>query len=467
MIGYCSKNIENSVDIYLDNIERTFCQSTGCRLNLSMSIFSTLRNTVIIIHAPLGCGAANTSFMNRITKFQKLKDKDADGPIWISTNLDELDSINGGESKLEETILYAENKFRPENIIILNSCVPALIGDDIEGIISQIQEETEAKIILINCEGFKPRKMEKPFDAIYKGMLNNLPNNKSKINGENLKVNLLNTFQMSMADEDELIRLLRGIGLKVKAFPCYSRPNEIEDILDAALNISVTNADDYFVQYIETEYGIPYVLKNVPKGIEGTNEWIRDIAGNFGLEERAEKFIDKENKELLKALKPFKGSLAGKTALLIGGSIRTFAMTELLDFLEIRILDINGGKHSSFTPEGIEELINNEENRIFDMMTAQSFEKANIIERLKPDICIGGIGGTEHGIPSFSIFGQDQISMGYSGVFEAARKLNRIFKNTSFSKNIGKNSKSPYRVEWYEKNPFSYRDDFGKSSGSI
>ncbi len=467
MAGYCSKDIGSSVDIYLDNLERTFCQTTGCRLNLSMSIFSTLRDTVIIIHAPLGCGSANTSFVNRTTKFQRFRDKDVDGPIWISTNLDELDSISGGESKLEETILYAENEFRPENIIILNSCVPALIGDDIEGIISQIQEEIEAKIILIHCEGFKPRKMEKPFDSIYKGILDNLPDNKSKTNRENLKVNLLNAFQMSTADEQELVRLLEGIGLKVNVSPCYLRPSDIKDVLDAALNISTSNADSYFVQYMRAKYGIPYVLKNMPIGIDNTNKWIRDIARFFNLEERAEDLIDKENKELMKALKPFKGSLAGKTALLIGGSMRTFAMTELLNFLGIQILDVNGNKYSSFTPEIIEELINDKENRIFDTMTAQSFEKANIIERLKPDICIGGIGGMEHGIPSFSVFGQDQISMGYLGVFEMVRRLDRIFKNTSFSKNIGKNSKLPYHREWYEKNPFSYRDESGKSSGSI
>ena len=175
---------------------------------------------------------------------------------------------------------------------------------------------------------------------------------------------------------------------------------------------------------------------------------------------------EEENKELNKALEPFKNSLQGKTVLLTGGGARTFATTNLLNYLGMHILDINGKRYDSFSSESIEKLINDKENRIFDIMTVQTFERANIIEKLKPDICIGNMGGNKQGVSSLSIFGQDHMSMGYSGVFEIARKLNRVLKNTSFNKNIKENAQMPYLEEWYEKDPFSYRDEL-RTPGSI
>jgi nitrogenase molybdenum-iron protein alpha chain len=46
--------------------------------------------------------------------------------------------------------------------------------------------------------------------------------------------------------------------------------------------------------------------------------------------------------------------------------------------------------------------------------------------------------------------------MGYAGVYEVARRLARVLKNTSYSKNLVKHSQLPYRKQWYEEDPFSY-----------
>jgi len=65
---------------------------------------------------------------------------DAVGRTWFSTNLSEMDVVNGGEEKLTAAILEAERRFRPHAIFIGNTCVPALIGDDIDNVVASLQE---------------------------------------------------------------------------------------------------------------------------------------------------------------------------------------------------------------------------------------------------------------------------------------------------------------------------------------
>jgi nitrogenase molybdenum-iron protein alpha chain len=79
---------------------------------------------------------------------------------------------------------------------------------------------------------------------------------------------------------------------------------------------------------------------------------------------------------------------------------------------------------------------------------------------LKPDVFVGHPGGNgwanKQGIPVFPLFGQTYNYMGYLGTFEVARRLNRLLKNTSYSRNVSRNVGLPYRKDWYDQDPFSY-----------
>jgi len=60
----------------------------------------------------------------------------------------------------------------------------------------------------------------------------------------------------------------------------------------------------------------------------------------------------------------------------------------------------------------------------------------------------------------FPLFGPSYNYMGYSGVFEVARRLNRIFKNNQFNKNLAENTDLPFKKEWYAKDPFAYITEY-------
>ncbi|AEV68888.1 nitrogenase component 1 [Acetivibrio clariflavus] len=476
--GSCCELARKGKKGCLNGVKRTFAQTQGCQLNLSLAILNTIRNAVIVVHGPIGCGGGSLSMAGVNKGFQKLRDPNAKGVIWLNTNLDDNDVVNGGEEKLRQAVLYAEREFRPEAIIVVNSCVPAIIGDDIDSILEDLQKQVNAKIVPVHCEGFKTKIMASAYDSVYHGILRNLvdrPEEEEKVVYEDelevikekyrksRTVNILNVSSMSRQDEEELIRLVKALGLEVRIYPCYASPDDFAYVGEAALNVSIcATHDDYFVEHIKEKYGIPFVLRSIPIGIKNTNQWIMDIASFFGLEEKANKLIEVETKELKEALEPFKEQLKGKRVFLGGGEIRILSTAELLQSMGMEVIGLKGYHYDRFA-EPLLDMIENNENIVFNVATGQPFEQANLLNRLKPDLYIGHIGTNgytaKQGFPIFPLFGQSSIYMGYQGAYEIVRKIARVLRNPSFNRNFVGNSKLPYRDEWYEQNPFTYIDD--------
>jgi nitrogenase molybdenum-iron protein alpha chain len=257
----------------LSGYKRTFAQTQGSQLNLSLAILNTIRDSVIVVHAPLGCGGSSVGVAGLNKNFQKLRDASAKGLIWVNTNLDESDVIKGGEEKLKEAVLFVDREFRPDAIIVVNSCVPALIGDDLDGVLNALQAQISATIVPVHCEGFKTKIMASAYDSAYHGILRNLLDVKEKLplpddEYEILKekyrisktVNLFNVSSMSADDEVELKRILNALELNLNILPCYAHPDDFSRVDEAALNVSIcATHDDYFVGHIKEKYGIPFV----------------------------------------------------------------------------------------------------------------------------------------------------------------------------------------------------------------
>lgn len=472
--GSCCDLVNKSKKGCLYGTRRNFAQTQGCQLNLSLVILQTIRDAVIIVHGPIGCGGSNMASAGSSKNFQKLRDPGARGLIWLSTNLDEVDVIKGGEDKLREAILHAEREFRPSAIIIVNSCVPALIGDDIDGLVAQLQNEINAKLVPIHCEGFKTKIMASAYDAVYHGILRNLvnpqeyyervvPNNLEELKEKyriSKTVNLLNVSSMSRADEVELIRLIKNLELNVNVMPCYAHPDDFGSATEAAVSVSICPThDDYFAEHLKEKYNIPFILRTIPIGIKYTNEWLRDIARFFGLEDEVEKIISDETRQLEEALVPFRRILQGKRVIISGGEIRAVATAELLQSLGMEVVALRAHHYDYFADELFNEMSGKDTIPI-NVATCQPFEQSNLLEKLKPDVYVGHIGGNswaaKHGVPILPIFGQMQNYMGYIGVFEVARRLARLLRNPSFNRNLAANTRQPYFASWFKEDPFSY-----------
>jgi nitrogenase molybdenum-iron protein alpha chain len=453
---------------------RRFTQAQGCQFTLSLGILNSIRNAVVIMHGPVGCGICSTGNIGQNKSFKQLRDPSAEGLVWLTTNLDEADVISGGEKKLREAISYADREFRPESIIVCNSCVPALIGDDIDNIILDMQRETAAVIVPIHCEGFKTKLMATAYDAVYHGILKKYvryPDRKVPVyepDADRIReayrksrnVNILNVGSMSRSDETEFRRILEGLGLNVTFIPCYAEPEDFQYALETSLNVSLCGThDDYFVGHLEEKYSIPFVVDTIPIGRKNTSRWLRLVAKHFNIEKEAERFIEAENRILDEALEPYRETLKGKRVYLTGGEVRIVATAEIMQDLGMEVTGFKAHHYDQFV-EPIFNALHDVDDVLFSVATNQPFETSNIINRLKPDLVVAHVGGnniaSRHGLPILQLFHPANNYCGYSGVFEVARRLCLKLRNSQFNRQLSLNVALPFKKEWYEKDPFTY-----------
>ncbi len=462
----------------LKNSGRGFGQGSICQLLPGTAILNSIPDSVVIVHGSIGCGSAGHNQNASIRWRQSLSgSSNPRGTLWISTNLNEKDVVSGGEEKLEEAIIEADRRYRPASIIVVSSCVPGIIGDDIDSVAARLQPRVNGTILPVHCEGFKTKIMATAYDAIYHSISRNLLEDedqeedrkiledeleaaKEKLRRSKL-VNLLNVSSMTPFDEKELIRLLNSLGLEVNVYPCFTHPEDMKYATWAALSVSTCPThDDYFIKHLEEKYGIPYILRHMPIGISNTSAWLRDIAKFFNMEDAAERLIKRETSELNEALAPISKNLAGKKAMLSSGEVRTFATAVWLQELGMDIVAVRPYHYDEFGGIELDKLASVNPDLKVNVATVQPFETVNLIERNRPDIYLGhnsdNVWAAKEGIPVLPIYGGANTYVGYTGAFDIARRINRVLKNPSFNKQLKDNVRQPYYRSWYSEEPFRF-----------
>lgn len=460
----------------LQGAQRGFGQGTICQLLPGGSMLGTIPDSVVIMHGSIGCGGTLQSQTTNVRARQvRAGDSNPKGMIWFSTNLNEQDVVSGGELKLEKAILEADRRFRPSAIFIVATCAPGIIGDDIDGVANRLQSQVSAKLLPVHCEGFKTKIMATAYDAVFHAISRNLLEGEEEVEPiveDDLEiareairrsklVNLMNFSSMSPGEQSELTRLLNVLDLTVQVFPCYTHPERMCDATEAALTISACPThDDYFLKHLQEKYGVPYVIGNMPIGIESTNEWLRNIARFFHLEDITESFIAQETSELEKALAPLRENLRGKKVMISSGEIRALSTAVLAQELGMDVVSVRPYHYDEFGEQALDRLTRNQGDVTVNVATVHPYETANIIEKTKPDVYLGHISDSvwaaKLGVPVVPIFHSAYTYMGYTGVFDVARRINRVLKNPSFNKHLRGNVKQPYYQNWFREDAFSF-----------
>ena len=462
--------------------DRSFTQTISCQLFLALQMVLTIPNAVTIMHGPVGCGAQThlVDFAGRSASAQRGIKR---GPlIWTSTNLDETDVIGGGEKKLHDAILHAEREFAPQVIFVASTCTPNIIGDDVDEVANSLRNQVHAKIVPLHCPGFKTKIVASAYDTVYHGLLKYLdleakpyvdfiplnpydPNYEIEAKKYEYRkahtVNLLNASSIGAPDEFELIRLLKALDLNVNVYTEYTKPDDFRLFTQAALNISMCNVhDDYLLEYVEEKYGIPYMIHNMPVGIDNTKQWLLHVAERFGLEERAKAIIEDEEKQLNVALEPLKKQIKGKRVLLSGGVIRVASTAMLLDELGLDIISVRPYHYDNLSDPIYKKFNERFPNVSVNVASNQAFELVNILKREKPDICLAhsasNVWIAKTGVASIPLFSPGANYFGYTGAYELARRIARAVQNTSLQKRAAENIKLPFNQSWYEQDPYHY-----------
>jgi nitrogenase molybdenum-iron protein beta chain len=268
------KGIESSDPLGDDSVE---APKYSCALGGAYGTVLGVYGLVPLLHSGLGCG------LGQLFGQLYAGGQNAGGPFGgtstPTTGLVEEHVIFGGEEKLRKLIKSSIEVMKGDAFALISGCIPALIGDDVEAVIREF--ENEAPIIHINAPGFNGDSYEGYelfFEAVIDQILTPLPKEKGLVN----ILGIVPHQHIFWKNELYVIKkLLENIGLKVNII--FTEPEGFEKLKElpaAEYNLVLSTWNGHrAAKKLEKKFGTPFItFPSVPIGPKQTSKFLRKVA---------------------------------------------------------------------------------------------------------------------------------------------------------------------------------------------
>ncbi|MBK1666063.1 nitrogenase iron-molybdenum cofactor biosynthesis protein NifE [Rhodospirillum rubrum] len=310
----------------------------GCAFDGAKIALQPVTDVVHLVHGPIACEGNSWDTRNVGTS----------GPLiyrWgFTTDLSEMDVIHGGEKKLYRAIKEAVAKYAPPAIFVYQTCVPALIGDDIDQVCKVASERLGLPVVPVNAPGFVGSK--------------NLGN---KLGAEALLAHVIGTIEpgdagptdiniigeYNVAGEFALVKpLFDELGIRIRAcITGNSRYRDLAGAHTARVNMMVcSQAMINLGRGMRERWGIPY-FEGSFYGIGDTSQTLRTIAtllvergATADLIARTEALIAREEAKAWAAMAAYRPRLAGKRVLLYTGGVKSWSVVHALQEMGMEVV---------------------------------------------------------------------------------------------------------------------------------
>jgi nitrogenase molybdenum-cofactor synthesis protein NifE len=419
---------------------RTFSQSSSDDLLATLRLLAGIRDAVTVVHGPRGCAAAELHHYLAGT-----------GGRWGVTNLDERDTIMGADAKLRKAVTVLYRRYRPAVIFIVATPVTAINNDDIQSVVEELHEELELPVVPVYVTGFSSKIRLSGYDAAFHALLKYLGGAApGAVAGDT--VNLLAVGEHPF-DREEAGRLLAALGLTVNLLPDGATVDGFRQAAAARLSLPLNRDDaDYLGARLRDGYDVPYVEAPRPVGLGATGRWLAALGAVSGRAGAASELHEREAAVTLAALKDF--SLAGKRVYLSLPPATAFGVLELVEEWGGEVAGVTVTHLDRLHSARLQELTERRPNLQIHVADGQSFEEANILQRLAPDLYLGSslnVGLLARlGIPVVSL--ADTGIIGYAGARNVARRVAAALRNHAFAETLSR-AILPYQAGWYRRSP--------------
>jgi len=365
----------------------------GCAFDGAQIALLPIVDVAHIVHGPIAC--AGSSWDNRGTR--------SSGPklyrIGMTTDLTEQDIIMGrSEKRLFHSIKQAVETYHPPAVFIYNTCVPALIGDDIEAVCKAASERFETPVIPVDCAGFYGTKNmgnRIAGDAMVKYVVGTREPNpvQESARRPGIKVHDVNLVgEYNIAGELwHVLPLLDELGIRVLCtLSGDARYREVQTMHRAEVNMMVcSKAMLNVARKLESQYGTPW-FEGSFYGITDTTQALRDfgrLLGDPDLTARTEALIEREETRIRAELEPWKQRLTGKRVLLNTGGVKSWSVVSALQDLGMMVVATGTKKSTEEDKARIRELMGEEALMLDDVSPKKLLQ---VVKDYRCDILIAG-----------------------------------------------------------------------------
>ncbi|MBR2255566.1 MAG: AAA family ATPase [Candidatus Methanomethylophilaceae archaeon] len=394
--------------------DRTRRGTGSCASRGAVFAAGRVNDLPIIIHGPASCGyvMSHTQDVHFLTEM-------GTNPNTVgilrnniqSTRMSNDSSIFGGHEDLMRIIRSEADKGK-RTIMVITTCVPGMIGDNLDLIKKRAEEEYPGlNLVVIKADGNLTGGSEEGRLMAMRAIIGFIDADCEPVD---MECNLIddNFIVYSSGRNGEWTeRLLRDLG--------FSKVHKIIDnvFLDEVVGckkniLNVRTFDDPTVngmaEAMAEEKGMRIFSEPLPKGYSETLGWVEKVGREYGIEERASKVAEKIKSDYAAALECHRAFFEGKTVDIIAGILGDddWIIEVLLD-AGIRIKNLfvmrfrmGGGRG----PSPVYESRYKDRLNIREMSNPMEIRMA--VEEDDPDMVIGGVIIGWHG-QQFKEFSRD------------------------------------------------------------
>ncbi|MCK5789780.1 MAG: nitrogenase iron-molybdenum cofactor biosynthesis protein NifE [Ketobacter sp.] len=403
----------------------------GCAFDGAQIALLPIADVAHIVHGPIAC--AGSSWDNRGTR-----SSGADlYRIGMTTDLTEQDVVMGrAEKRLFHSIKQAIEDYQPPAVFVYNTCVPALIGDDVDAVCRASEERWGVPVVPVDAAGFYGTKNlgnRIAGEAMVKYVIGSrepdpLPAGTEREGIRVHDVNLIGEYNIA-GEFWHVLPLLDELGIRVLCtLSGDARFREVQTMHRAEVNMMVcSKAMLNVARKMEENYGIPW-FEGSFYGITDTSQALRDFArliGDDDLSRRTETLIQREEQRVRAALEPWRERLNGKRVLLYTGGVKSWSVISALQDLGMKVVATGTKKSTEEDKARIRELMG-DDVKMLDEGNPKVLLQT--VADYKADILIAGgrnmYTALKAKIPFLDINQEREFGYaGYKGMLELVRQL--------------------------------------------
>ena len=239
----------------------------SCRLFGAYQALSGIEDNIVLLHSVTGChfGTMNFHVAGDMSDMRQ-----------TSTIINDKDVIFNGENSLRKALAYILELYNPGCITVITGCVSQMIGDDVEGVVSEFKHKV--RCIHIQGAGF-----QSDFEEGYEEALLTFAKVfcKRTKRADEPTINILGMLYddyKKEADINALKNLLKG-KVRINCATAGCRFQDFEKLSGSQINI-VFGRGKKLALYMEEKYGQPFIEVDYPYGLEGIKRFL-SVLGNF------------------------------------------------------------------------------------------------------------------------------------------------------------------------------------------
>jgi nitrogenase molybdenum-cofactor synthesis protein NifE len=359
----------------------------GCAFDGAKIALQPITDVAHLVHGPIAC--EGNSWDNRGSK-------SSGSNLWrtgFTTDINETDVVFGGEKRLYKSIKEIVEKYDPPAVFVYQTCVPAMIGDDIDAVCKAASAKFGKPVIPINSPGFVgPKNLGNKLAG--EAILDHVIGTEEPEFTTPYDINIIGEYNLS-GELWQVKPLLDELGIRILC--CISGDAKYHDVASShrakAAMMVCSKSMINIARKMEERYDIPF-FEGSFYGIQDTSEALREISrlliekgADPELMDRTEALIAREEAKAWAGIEAYKQRLSGKKVLLITGGVKSWSVVAALQEGGMELVGTSVKKSTKEDKERIKEIMGEDAHMIDDMSPREMYK---LLKDAKADIMLSG-----------------------------------------------------------------------------